>query len=158
MSQDLETSLEELEKIIFKIVIKLPDGSSVQRNFASDVKIDYEILEDQLADTPARFAFWASVLAEQKSTVAILERKISRRRAVLSKEFFDAASKDGYRVTKYMVDELIESDEAILRLQGKLIMEQKLMLKIQAIVDALKLKSEHLRSLAGFKRQEMRDA
>ena len=60
--------------------------------------------------------------------------------------------------TKYVLDEIVEADDTMLALQSKLMIAERALSKLYGFVDSLKMKSEHLRSLAGFKRQEMRDA
>ena len=55
-------------------------------------------------------------------------------------------------------DEIVEADDKILELQTFLMLAQRSLGKLYGFVDAIRMKSEHLRSLAGFKRQEMRDA
>lgn len=149
---------EELRGTVFKLKVELPNGQTVDRDFSIDMDIDYNMLEEQLAETPAQYALLSSILAEQRHTVAKLERLIARRRAVIAENANQAAKVEDIKLHKYVLDELVEADDKILELQGKLMLEQRTLSKMYGFVDALKMKSEHLRSLAGFKRQEMRDA
>lgn len=149
---------EDIANAIFKIRIELPNGKIVERDFSTDVSPNYDMLEEQLIETPAIYAFWSTVLSEQKFVVAKLERLIARRRSIICDEALRTARDDGGRVTKYVLDEIVEADDSILELQTKLMIAQRSLSKLFGVVDSLRIKSEALRSLAGFKRQEMRDS
>lgn len=149
---------EDIANALFKIRVELPNGKIVERNFSADVSPNYDMLEEQLIETPAIYAFWSSVLSEQKFAVAKLERLIARRRSIICDEALRTARDDGGRVTKYVLDEIVEADDSILELQTKLMIAQRSLSKLFGVVDSLRIKSEALRSLAGFKRQEMRDS
>lgn len=149
---------EDIANAIFKIRIELPNGKIVERDFSTDVSPNYDMLEEQLIETPAIYAFWSTILSEQKFVVAKLERLIARRRSIICDEALRTARDDGGRVTKYVLDEIVEADDSILELQTKLMIAQRSLSKLFGVVDSLRIKSEALRSLAGFKRQEMRDS
>lgn len=148
---------KEISDTLFKLDFKLPNGKRVVGNFHPDTTIDYENLEEQLADTPSKYAFWSAILSEQKYKVAAVEKTIARRRAVLTDQMVTKGNSEGVKIHKYLLDELIEADEDMYKLSMKLIKEQRLLGKLWTAVNALQMKSEHLRSLAGFKKQEMRD-
>ena len=148
---------EELAKTIYRVRVELQGGKVIERDFSADLTINYEMLEEQLAETPARFALWSSVLAEQRFVVAKFERLIARRRAKICDNARETVD-DGARLHKYILDEIVEGDDEILKLQSQLMIANRSLSKLYGIVDALRMKSEHLRSLAGFKRQEMRDS
>jgi len=98
------------------------------------------------------------LLAEAKKEVATLERIIEARKGQVTKELLNAAQQGGIKTRASDVELLINTDERILDLESKLIIANKTLSKMFAIVDAVKMKSEHLRSLAGFKKQELRDS
>ena len=149
---------EAVSDTVFKLKVVLPDGQTVTKDFSVDVEIDYDMLEEQLADTPAIYAFLSSVLSEQKHVCAKLERSCARRRAIVIQKANETALTEGLKLHKYVLDDLAEADDVMLELQGKLMLAQRSLGKLYGFVDAIRMKSEHLRSLAGFKRQEMRDA
>ena len=70
----------------------------------------------------------------------------------------DTAQKDNIKTRASDVELLLQSDQRIVDLESKLIIANRTLSKMFAIVDAIKMKSEHLRSLAGFKKQELRDS
>lgn len=139
--------------------IKFTDGENViERDMRPDVIIDYDNLEHQLDETPAAFLFYSSMLAEAKKQVATLERTIKYRRARLAKELVDASKNDAVKLRASDIEILLDSDDNILALETKLLGAERTLSKVYAAVDAIKMKSEHLRSLAGFKKQELRDS
>lgn len=142
---------------LFHIKMEI-DGSTYERDIRPDVAIDYDVLETQLQETPSIFCTWAMFLAEARKAVSVIERAIKNRRGQLTRELLDAAKKEGTKLRASDVEFLLEDDEEVQRLEAKLIGANKNLSKLFAIVDALRMKSENLRSLAGFKRQEYRDS
>ena len=109
--------------------------------------------------TPQIYAFWAMVYSEQRSEVAQLDRILKRRKSEIKQTIIEEAKRrDLPKVTDKVFNDLVEKDEIILKYEMKLIMANRTMGKLYNIVEALKMKSEHLRSMAGFKRQEMQDS
>lgn len=154
--QWLDSLDRDIVDTVFKIKIEMPDGKKIIRDFSIDLSIDYDLLEEQLINTPVMFAFISSILSDQKFTCAKLERQIARRKAKIIENAHNQALKDGIKLHKYVLDELVEVDDEILKWQSKLMLAQKVMGKLYGMLEAMRMKSEHLRSLAGFKRQEMR--
>lgn len=153
---------ENIDDKIAKTVIRLKaiiNGQQIERDFRPDLHIDYETLEENLMQTPQIFAFWAMVYSEQKSEVAKLERILRRRKSELKHTVIKEAKNQGLpKVTDKVFNDLVEKDETILKYESQLIIANRVMGKLYNIVEALKMKSEHLRSMAGFKRQEMQDS
>lgn len=145
----------DTNEALFSLNFTLPNKQKVSGNFYSDTTIDYEKLEQELVEAPSKFAFWSVLLAEQKYKVSVVEKQVTRRRAKVYETMKN--NDNGVKLTKYMMDELVAGDDEILELEGRLILERKIESKLWAAVEALKMKSEHLRSLAGFKKQELRD-
>ena len=140
---------------LFRFDARLPDGTTISVDLLQDIDVDYERLERQLEDTPAQYVWYASVLAELKAQVQILERKCKARRGYLTEQAVATAAAAGVRSPAAdVVKIMIESDETLNKLEALLAKGQKHANKIHHMVEALRMKSEHLRSLAGFKRQE----
>jgi hypothetical protein len=151
-----ENISEDLANQLIRIKITI-DGQLVERDIRPDVIINYELLEQQLEETPSMFIFWSLLLAEAKKAVATLERVIDIRKGQVTKELLDAANKDGVKTRASDVELLLKTDESLIELESKLLIANRTQSKMFAIVDAIRMKSEHLRSLAGFKKQELRD-
>lgn len=152
----LDNFNKDLASAVFRLKVDLPNGKTVDRDFSIDMGIDYDMLEEQLAETPAQFAFLSAVLAEQRHVVNKLERLISRRRAVISQEANNTAKTEGMKLHKFVLDEIVEADDKILELQGRLMLEQRTLSKLYGFVDSIRIKSDALRTLAGFKKEELR--
>lgn len=145
---------DDIANIVIRLNIKLNDRTEITRDFRPDVEIDYDNLEGQLQEAPSIFSYWAMVLGEQRAVVARIERMVDVKRAFIIQEILEKNDS----IPKWKVDELVEVDKSVNTLETRLITAKRTETKLYNIVEALKMKSEHLRSLAGFKRQEMRDA
>lgn len=148
---------EDIAKQIITLRFPAQDGF-IERDFRPDVEIDYDDLVKQLEETPAIFSFWANLLAEVRKQSAVIERKITRRKGEVTRTLLEEANSKGVKLRRDDVEDLIEADDLLNKFEAELIVANKHVGKIWAITDALKMKSEHLRSLAGFKRQEQRDS
>ena len=148
---------QDIADAIVRLEVVLPNRvGSIKRDFRPDIEIDYDDLEVQLEETPSLFLFWSLVLSEQKAEVAKLNRMIKVRRSNLATKLL--GSDDGNKsIAKWKIDEFTETDDKLIELESKLILASKTESKLYAIVESARMKSEHIRSLAGFKRQELRD-
>lgn len=147
---------EDIARQLIRVRIDV-NGTMVDRDVRPDVIIDYEVLEDQLVETPQAFLHWGFMLAEAKKNVASLERAIKMRRGQVTKDLLSEARKEGVKLRGSDIQDLIETDEQLSSLEAKMILANRTLSKLFAVVDAIRMKSEHLRSLSGFKKQEMRD-
>jgi hypothetical protein len=145
---------EDIAKRIVRIRAEIGEDQVVDRDFRPDLAIDYETLEESLMTAPQTFAFWAMVYSEQKAYVAKLDRISKRRRAQIYDLIIEESQKKSVKVPEKILRELVEKDDKLLEIESKLILANRTLGKLFNIVDAMKLKVEALRSLAGFKRQE----
>lgn len=141
---------------LFKFKIKLSSGVAVDVDLMSDIEISYEHLEQQLDECPAQYVFWSSVYSEAKESVSILERRIKVRRGALVEQATAIAAKDTLRLTEKQIAYIIEKDDILNEWEVTLAVLQKKAGKLYHMVQAVMMKSEHLRSRAGFKKEEMR--
>lgn len=149
---------KDIKDTLFKIRVKLPGGKTLDHDFSGDFTPEYERLEEQLEETPQMLAFFGAVLSEQKHICNVLELKIARRRAVVSEDARTVARKADMKIAKYVLDEIADGDNELLKLQTELLVSQRTLGKLYYFVDSIRMKTDNLRSLAGFKRQEMRDS
>lgn len=142
--------------------------SVIYSDFMSELEIDYNLLEQSLEKTQMQFALWCFLLAEAECEMSLIERKIKRLRGMFAEAIIkdynvkarDISDKTGSSVDKlaqWHIKELMESDDDINREEIRYIIAKRNYIKIKGVVDGLRMKSEHLRSLAGFKRQERRE-
>ncbi|MEM3000683.1 MAG: hypothetical protein QXP41_00625 [Candidatus Nitrosocaldus sp.] len=152
-----DDNLGDIANQLIRIKMEV-DGKYIERDVKPDVIIDYEVLEDQLIETPQAFVYWGFMLAEAKKNVATIERAIAVRRGQVTKTLLEEARKEGVKLRASDIEDLVETDEQLNQLETRLILANRTLSKLFAIVEAVKMKSEHLRSLAGFKKQELKDA
>lgn len=121
----------------------------------ADLDVDYTIIQDQLADTPSEFAYWGAIYSELKMRVALLERKVKTRRGVLADQAIKQAVAASVKLTDKQVQTIIEADRELNELEAKAILLNKHTGKAYFMVEAIRMKSDNIRSLAGFAKAEM---
>lgn len=135
----------------------LPDRIGVyQRDVRPDLTIDFEMLEEQLQETPEMLAFWDQLLAEQKAKVASLLRKKEITRGFVVRKMLEEANDAGVRLRSEDLKNILYADKSLVKLEREIIEESRKEDKVRAVVRTIQMKSEHLRSLSGFKREEKR--
>lgn len=146
---------EDIAQTLIKLSVTLPNNTKITRDFRPDLDIEYEKLEFEMAEMPSIFGFWSLVLAEQKASVMIIDRKIKTKRAETLKMVKEELQKTEVKLIGRHIDEIVDTDDAVKKLEIQLVIEKKRESKLYAICDSLKMKAEILRSLAGFKKQEL---
>lgn len=126
----------------------------VQRDVRPDVSIEYDLMEEELAETPEMLAFWDLLLVEQSTKVSGLERQLIVKRSAISVQITEAGKAGGWEYRVADLKGLVEMDDGVIALCAELIMEQRIEARLKCVVNAIKVKSEHLRSLCGFKKAE----
>jgi len=147
---------DDIAKTLINLKVTLSNGKVVSRDFTPEIGIDYDLLEEELEKTPSVFAFWSLVLAEQKAAVMVIERNIAAKKADVLKLIKEEEKAHEINFTRKDIEDVLKGDDRLKSLDNMLIMAKKRESKLFAIVKSLEMKSEHIRSLAGFKRQEMR--
>jgi len=107
-------------------------------------------------ETPEMLAFYDVVLAYQKANVETFERRAEYLKGVITRRLLKEAQAQQVNIRREDLKDLIESEEEINQTKARLILERCRENVLRAIVGSLKAKSENLRSLAGFKREEKR--
>ncbi len=143
---------------LFQFTIETADKQKIDVDMVADLDIDYDILRDQLEDTPAIYAYWSAMYSEMKMQTALLERRIKAKRGKLIDAAVKEAARADVRITQKSLEMIIESDETLNKLEIRLLLMQKHAGKMFAMIQAIQMKSDNLRSLAGFARQELSQA
>ena len=146
---------KDVADYLFNIKIKLPNRTLIQRDARPDVHIDFDLLENQLAETPEMLAYWDLILTEQKMVLAILERRNKLLRGAALKNIMATARDEGVELRRSDVVDLIEVEDSVIDIEGEIILQTKNLDRIKAVVEAIQTKSRHLQSLAGFKKEEL---
>jgi hypothetical protein len=143
----------ELADVIIQLKVKI-NNQIVNRDWRKDCKIEYDHLEDDLESMPGIFAFWSSVLAEARKNLRIAEYQIDIRKSKILREM---KIPEGVKLTVSDKENIVNLDKEYNELKAKFIELECTVSKLFGIVDSLKMKSDNLRSLAGFKREELKN-
>lgn len=142
----------------FKVKLQvLENGKQKQLdvNLLPDLDLDYEILEQIMGDIPSQYAFWSSVYSEVRMGVAVAERKLKMRFGKATERIHQEFTKQGLKPPAAdVIKRIAESDEDLVRADMELQKTQMHAGKLYHMLEALKMKAELARSLAGFKRNE----
>lgn len=119
-----------------------------------DLDLDYDILEETMQDIPAQYAFYSMIYSEARMKVAIEERRLKAVRGTITRRIQTEASDERVKLTADQVKNVIEASDDIIKADTRLQLAQMQCGKLYHMIEALRIKSELARSLAGFKRQE----
>ena len=139
---------------LFKFTVEIGDRK-VEIDMCADLEIDYNIIQDQLENAPSEFAYWAAMYSELKMSTGVLERRIKARRGKIVDRILKDAATAQVRLTDKQVQAVVEADEKLNILELRLLILNKHAGKMYFMVEALRIKSDNLRSLAGFARIEL---
>ena len=149
----------KIVEYLFLIKIdNIPNYGGYQRDTAEDLSIDFELLEQQLQDTPQMIAFWNALFAEQKIKVEVIERQIKILRGKIVKKILDDSRISGVEMRSTELREVINADEELIKLDATLLKARRSEERLKNVVESLIRKFDALRSLSGFKKSEQRTA
>ena len=123
-----------------------------------DLDLDYDILESQMQDLPAQYAFYAALYSEAKTKVALEDRRLKAIKGSLIEKVQFRSKEEGIKFSADQVKYVVEADDQLKAADARLQLAHKQCGKLYHMVEALKLKAELARSLAGFKRQEQENS
>lgn len=144
------------EAIVFKI--KLSNDTIITINMLDDLDIVYDDIEKQLESIQTIYSFYGAIYSELRMNVAVLERKIKAKRGRLYAMALDAAKAENTRLSEKTLERIIEKDKNLIESELNLAILNKNVGKLWFKIDALRMKCDNLRSLAGFKKQEHRNS
>ena len=158
MSWLTENIDEAIAQYLFNVKVdNLPTGS-YQRNIVPDIDINFDLLEQQLRETPEMIAFFNMLLVEQHMKVEITQRRIKAMRGKIIERMLNDARQQNVELRTTEMKEIINADKVLIKLDAQLIHDQHCEDKLKVTVETLMRKFDALRSLAGFKKEEMRNA
>lgn len=143
------------EIIVFKVT--LPNDTVITVDMLDNLEIVYDEIEEQLQSVAPIFAFYGSIYSELRMGVAVLERKIKAKRGRLYAAMLDAAKIENVKLSEKAIERMIEKDKNLIESELKLAILNKNVGKLWYKIEALRMKCDNLRSLAGFKKQEHRN-
>jgi hypothetical protein len=132
-----------------------PKHKEVNVDMLPDLDLDYDVLEEQIQNLPAQYAFWSAVYSEARLHVQIMERKFKATKGRITEKVQITAKEKGIKFTGEQVKAVVEADAQVTK--DDMLFQQAQMRcgKLWHMMEALKMKAELGRSLAGFKRQEL---
>ena len=139
---------------LFKFKVKLQNGTVCEVNLAQDIDIDFEILEDQHERIPAQYIYWAAIYSELRCAVAVLELRMRSKKHLILRKILEEFHARNAKPTDKQTNALLDGDSDLVKFEAELAILQRNCGKVYHMVEAIRLRSEHSRSLAGFKRQE----
>jgi hypothetical protein len=139
---------------LFQFKIKLQNGNTCEINLVADIDINFEILEEQHERIPAQYIYWAAIYSELRCAVAILELKMRSKKNVVLRKTLEEFRARNAKTTDKQINAIVDGDQDLVKSEAELAILQRNCGKVYHMVEAIKLRSEHCRSLAGFKRQE----
>lgn len=151
---------ELVNSTIFRFRITLPGKQPIRAevDLLADLDVDYEDLEQQMSQIPSIYAYWAAIYSELRRITATLERAIKARRGAAVAHIVEEGRNSQTKLTDKSVAMLLEKDTKLDELEHQLNKVNMNVGKLYHMLEALKMKADMLRSLAGFKRQERADS
>lgn len=147
------------DSTLFKFTVRIPrindEPLTVEVDLTADLDIDYDMIRQQLEDTPSEFAYWAAIHSELKMQVAKLQRRLKARRGKVAYDLIKEAIARDIKLTQKQVDTAVEADSKLNELEAQLMIMEKHCGKMYYMVEAIRMKAENLRSLSGFAKIEM---
>lgn len=142
------------ESSLLKFTVTLDNGTSIPIDLLDDISLEFDDIEDQLQRVSAQYMFFAAVYSELKSSVNVQERKLKSIRGHATMDTLDEARRRGIKLTDKQLGMAVEADQNLQKEELRHIILQKHTGKLYNMVEAMKMKLESLRSLAGFKKKE----
>lgn len=158
IKENVPTDLYSTQLFNITVTLRVEDANEKPKKISLNVlpvmEVEYETVEAELVNVPAQYAYFASVYSEARQQVTLYERAIKTRRGRITKEILERQKEEKTRLTSDQITRILDADEGIENLEIKLAQRQMQVGKLYHFLEALKLKNENLRSLAGFKRLE----
>lgn len=142
----------------FKVKLQTLDENNKRKqvtvDLLPDLSIEMEILEEQMMDLPAQYIFWSTIYSEARLAVSVAERSLKIRRGRVNEKIQETARAENIKLSVDQVKNIVEADKELAEADIRLQNAQMICGKLYHMVEAIKMKSELARSLAGFKRLE----
>lgn len=127
----------------------------IEVDILPDLDIDYDIVETQMAELPAQYAFWSVVYSEVRLGVSVAERKLKARKAEVTKLINEEYRRDGLKPpAAEVLKTIVEADKRLNEAEMSHQHAQMQAGKLYHMIEALKMKAEMSRSLLGLKKHE----
>jgi hypothetical protein len=130
-------------------------NSKIERDWTNDLILNYEDLDKDMEEIPSILSFWSAVLAEARKNQKILEMKMDIKKSRIITKIKEQVKIDNIKLTVGDKDDLINLDDSYTELRIQSIDMEATVSKLFGIVEALRTKSENMRSFSAMKRAEL---
>ena len=148
----VDNKFSDLKNILCIVKVKI-QGKEREFHLNEDLTIDYYGIEFELDNFPQIYHLWGMIYSEVREQVSVAEKKIRRRKGML---FSEILLNEGKGMRRGDIADLVECDDELLKLDAEHIKLQKLAGKLYFTIESLKMKNDNMRSLCGFKKQEIK--
>lgn len=131
-----------------------PKYKSLTVDMLPDLELDYENLESQMTTLPSQYIFWSSIYSELRLGVSVADRKLKARKGKVIDRIISEAALARVKLTSDQVKAIAEADSDLKEAELRYERAQMYCGKVYHMVEAIKMKMDLARSLAGFKRAE----
>jgi len=142
---------EDIKEAICTIKVTINDQKK-KFNIKDDLVIDYENIETEMEEFPNKFYLWSMLYSEIKEQLAVVDKKIKKRKGIV---YGDILKQGGKSLRRADIADLVEIDTMFNELEASKIILDKQSQKLWFTLEALRMKNDNLRSLSGFKKQEL---
>jgi hypothetical protein len=142
---------DDIKKAICVVKAKI-NGQVKKFDVEDNLMINYDLIESELEDFPHTYYLWAMLYSEVKEQQEVIEKKIRKRKGILYKTILDEG---GWNLRRSEIDDLMSDDEVLMELELQAILIGKQRQKLWYILESLRMKNDNMRSLAGFRKQEL---
>jgi len=148
---DLEEDIKEALCTV-KVTLK---GNTNEFSIKDDLVIDYEGIENEMEVFPNKYHLWSMLYSEVKEQLSVIEKKIKKRKGIVYDEIH---KQGGGKMRRSDISDLLETDDVFEKLELRKIILEKQSQKLWFTLEALRMKNDNLRSLSGFRKQELYQA
>lgn len=145
----------DIKEALCKIKVKFR-GQTQEFDLKDSLKIDYDDIEEEMEKLPHIYQVWAMLYAEVKEQKETIDKKIRKRKGILYKAILEESG--GKNMRRGDITDLMEIDDVLEKLEAANIIVNKQCQKLWFILESLKMKNDNIRSLSGFKKQELYQA
>lgn len=145
---------QEICDFVFNLQLDIPGKGQVSKDVRQDLRISDDFIEEHLRMNASSRYFWGVLYADVRTMIDKMERLAKARRAYVRKNIVEELKKSDIKQTEKLLDTLVESDEEVLKIEDEIANAWNKANKITALISAIEMRHESLRTLAGFKKNE----
>ena len=135
-----------------------PVNKKITVDLLNDIDLSYDDLELHMQRLPAMLVFWSAVYSEARMKVALDERRLKAIKGEIMHRIVAKSQQESIKLSVEQVKNVVESDREVQAADVQLQFSQMQCGKLYHYIEALRMKAELARSLAGFKRQEFKNS